>query len=295
MTVPEGGGVLPVDKPEGPTSHDIVGRARRALRERRIGHTGTLDPFASGLLLLCVGPATRLSEYLTGRDKEYLARARLGVATDTLDREGTVVGESEGWRELDRAAVEGALTGFRGVILQRPPRFSAKKVGGVAAHRRTRRGEEVELAPVPVTVHELVLTGFEPPEVEFRVSCSSGTYIRALARDLGETLGVGAHLTALRRTRIGTFGLEGAVPGDFRDPVPDEAWITPLDALSEFPRLEVDAESARRLTHGQRLAAPGAPDGLVAVHLDGRLVAVCNSSEEVLRPEKVFGGGGEPA
>lgn len=288
MTVPAGGGVLPVDKPEGPTSHDIVARARRALGERRIGHTGTLDPFASGLLLLCVGSATRLAQYLTGQEKEYVARARLGVATDTLDRDGEVVSESEGWRELTADALESALEEFRGEILQMPPRFSAKKVGGVPAHRRARRGETVELAPVSVTVHELVLTEVTLPEVEFRMVCSSGTYVRAVARDLGASLGVGAHLTALRRTRVGRFRVEDAVPGDFDSPIPAAAWLSPLDALADLPSLAVDADQAARLTQGQRLKAGGGPEGLTAVHYEGRLLAVCRRRDGVLHPEKVF-------
>ncbi|HSG49310.1 MAG TPA: tRNA pseudouridine(55) synthase TruB [Longimicrobiales bacterium] len=295
MTVPVGGGVLPVDKPEGPTSHDIVERARRALRERRVGHTGTLDPFASGLLLLCVGSATRLSQYLTGQDKEYVARARLGVSTDTLDREGKVVAESGGWRDLSPQALETALGQLRGEILQVPPRFSAKKVGGVAAHRRVRRGEVVELPAVPVTVHELVLTEVRLPEVELRLVCSSGTYVRALARDLGESLGVGAHLTALRRTRVGGFRVEDAVPGDFAAPVPDAAWISPLDALGDLPRMEVDAAGALRLGQGQRLPVGNGAEGLTAVHHRGRLLAVCRCSEGVLHPEKVFPPESEPS
>lgn len=289
MTVPAGGGVLPVDKPEGPTSHDIVGRARRALGERRIGHTGTLDPFASGLLLLCAGPATRLSRYLTGQDKEYRARARLGISTDTLDREGDVVAESDAWRSLSHQDLEAALGELRGEILQIPPRFSAKKVGGVAAHRRARRGEDVRLEPVAVTVRELVLTDVSLPEVEFRVRCSSGTYIRALARDLGESLGTGAHLTSLRRTRVGSVSVQGALPGDFSEPVPASAWISPLEALAPLPRVPVDAETERRLAHGQRVpyAAPG-EGGRVAAHRGDRLVAVCRRSEGVLHPETVF-------
>jgi tRNA pseudouridine55 synthase len=278
-----------VDKPEGPTSHDIVGRARRALGEKRIGHTGTLDPFASGLLLLCAGPATRLSRYLTGQDKEYLARARLGVSTDTLDRDGDVVAESDGWRSLSGRSLEEALAPLRGDILQIPPRFSAKKVDGVAAHRRARRGEDVTLEPVAVTVRELVLTEVSLPDVEFRVRCSSGTYIRALARDLGEALGTGAHLTFLRRTRVGEVPVHVAVPGDFAEPVAASAWITPLDALGTLPRVAVDAETERRLAHGQRVpSAAAGTDGLVAAHMGDRLVAVCRHAGGVLHPETVF-------
>ncbi len=302
MTLPVEGGVLPVDKPEGPTSHDIVSRARRALGTRRIGHTGTLDPFASGLMLLCVGPATRLSQYLTGEDKEYLARARLGVTTDTLDREGTVVAETEGWRGVTREAVEVAMAGLRGVIDQSPPVFSAKKVAGEAAHRRVRRGEEVSLRSVRVTVHALELMELSLPDLTFRVVCSSGTYVRALTRDLGDALGVGAHLVALRRTRIGAHVVETAISGEFQDPIPDDRWITPLEALSGWPLLEVDWQTAVRISQGQRVPTDGGEAvvvetgaGRVAVHHAGHLIAVVGLEGGVIRPEKVFPHGLEAA
>ena len=181
-----------------------MARARRALDTRRVGHTGTLDPFASGLLLLCLGPATRLAEYLLGLDKEYLATARLGVTTDTLDREGDAVETASGWETLSSDEVRAALDELTGSISQTPPAFSAKKVKGEAAHRLARRGEAPELEPVTVTIHELELLDLDLPRVRFRVRCSSGTYVRAIARDVGEALGVGAHLTELRRTGIGT-------------------------------------------------------------------------------------------
>ncbi|NIP58321.1 MAG: tRNA pseudouridine(55) synthase TruB, partial [Gemmatimonadetes bacterium] len=201
-------GVLPVDKPVGPTSHDVVARARRALDTGRIGHTGTLDPFASGLLLLCVGPATRLSEYLTALEKSYVAVARLGVGTDTLDPEGAVVERSDSWSELDRARIEEASASFLGRREQVPPQFSAKKVGGEAMYARARRGERVELSPIPVEIHELELLGVDLPDVRLRIRCSSGTYVRALARDLGAALGEPAHLAELRRTAVGSFRVQ---------------------------------------------------------------------------------------
>lgn len=287
--------MLPVDKPAGPTSHDIVGRARRALGERRIGHTGTLDPFASGLMLLLVGPATRLSTYLTGADKEYVARAELGTTTDTLDREGTVTSTSERWSELEAEDISAALAGLKGDQLQRPPRFSAKKIRGEAAHRRVRRGEEVELEPVPVTVHEIELVDFEPPSVEFRVVCSSGTYVRALARDLGQALGTGAHLTGLRRTRVGPFRVERAIPGSFADPVPAEAWLTPLEALAGITRVEVGEEDASRIVKGQRIPLADLPAGRAAVHVAGRLLAVGEGRDGIFHPRTVFPSAAEVA
>jgi tRNA pseudouridine55 synthase len=286
--IPPAGGVLLVDKPVGPTSHDIVARVRKALGERRVGHTGTLDPFASGLLVLCVGPATRLVQYLVGADKEYVARARLGVQTETDDREGAVTGTDDAWRGVDQESIQGALEAFRGEILQRPPAYSAKKVGGEAAHRRARRGEAVELEPVPVTVHDVALLELSLPDVVFRVGCSSGTYVRALARDLGEALGTGAHLTELRRTRVGGWSVEDALDGDLTEGIPADAWIAPLDALADWPRVALEDDEAKRLVHGQRLRLEGLRDGPAVAHWQGHLLAVCDAEDGVLRPRRVF-------
>ena len=293
---PQAEGVLLVDKPAGPTSHDVVARVRRTLGQRRVGHTGTLDPFASGLLVICVGGATRLAEYLTGLDKEYRATVRLGQSTATHDSEAGVVEERSGWEGLDRARLEEALLPFCGTILQRPPRFSAKKVGGEAAHRRMRRGEEVRLEPVAVTVHELELVRMLLPDVEIRLRCSSGTYVRALARDLGEHLGVGAHLTALRRTSVGSFKVEDAVAPsglDEREVLLD-ALIEPARAMVHLPAVELRAEEAARLGHGQAIpwlvGSPGEDEMSVALR-KGSLVAVVIRRGESLRPLKVFQGG----
>lgn len=297
---------LPVDKPEGPTSHDVVARARRALGTRKIGHTGTLDPFASGLLILCVGRATRLAEYLTGLPKSYRAEALLGVETDTLDREGRVVAETEGWKSLTREEIDSAAAALVGEIEQIPPQFSAKKIEGEAMHRKARRGETVELPPVPVTIHALQVDEVDLPRVTFTVRCSSGTYVRALARDLGAGLGVGAHLTALHRTAVGGFDVEGAVPLDALDDVEvvEAARLSPVDALAHLSRIEVDAEAARRIRHGQRFrparqSLPGREsraedledDGdlrTVLVTWGGELVAVADVEGGVLKPRKVF-------
>ncbi len=286
--MPPEGGVLLVDKPVGPTSHDIVARVRKVLGERRVGHTGTLDPFASGLLVLCAGPATRLVQYLVGADKEYLARARLGIRTETDDLDGAVTDTDDTWRTLDRAAVEAALEGFRGESLQQPPAYSAKKIGGEAAHRRARRGETVELEPAPVTVHDIGLVELALPDVAFRVRCSSGTYVRALARDLGEALGTGAHLTELRRTRVGGWSVDDAVDGGLADGIPHDAWISPLDALADWPRVLLEDDQAERLAHGQRLRIEGLVDGPTVAHWHGTLLAVCDAEDGVLRPRRVF-------
>lgn len=283
--------VLPLDKPEGPTSHDVVAMARKALGIRKVGHTGTLDPFASGLLLLCIGKATRLAEYFTGLAKSYDAVARLGITTDTEDRDGEPGEERPGWADLKHDAVVTAMQAFKGDIDQVPPQFSAKKVDGVAMHRRARRGEHVDLAARQITVHELELRSLDLPFMEFRVCCSTGTYVRSLARDIGEALGVGAHLTGLRRTSIGSHTLEQAItPSQLEDPeVVSRAALSPLEALGHLPAVVVDEQGRDRLAFGQTVDAPETADGgHVAVEYDGRLVAIARVRDGALRPEKVF-------
>lgn len=287
-------GVLPVDKPRGPTSHDVVAVARRALGVRRIGHTGTLDPFASGLLLLCVGEATRLAEFLTGMDKTYEATLRLGVSTTSGDLDGAVISTCEAWRDVSMAALESALGAFRGPLEQIPPNLSAKKVGGVPAHRRVRRGEEVVLRSQAVTVHELDLQGFEPPEVRLRIRCSSGTYVRSLARDLGDALLVGAHLTELRRTGIGGFGLDPALSLDDLgvEARVAGAMMSPLRAVESLARVSVDATSAADLGHGRPVDAGELPDVGIAVAACGaKLVAVGEVRGGRFLPRKVLAHG----
>ena len=193
-------GMLLVDKPAGITSHDVVAVARRSLGVRKAGHAGTLDPFATGLLVLGIGRATRLLEYLVGLDKEYEAVARLGTATDSQDPEGVVVAEDDRWRELGADRIGMVAAGMVGSLRQSPPVYSAVKVGGVPAHRRVRRGERVELPSREVIVYAFEVLGVDLPEVRFRVECSSGTYVRSLGVELGERLGTACHLTALRRT-----------------------------------------------------------------------------------------------
>lgn len=292
MTADLPAGVLPVDKPEGPTSHDVVAMARKALKVRRIGHTGTLDPFASGLLLLCIGWATRIAEYLSGLPKTYVAVARLGVTTDTADPTGTVTGESARWRELDADAIARAFQDQVGTFLQRPPRYSAKKVQGVPLHRRARAGEAVEAAPARVTVYELDVLEVSPPDVRFRVRCSAGTYIRAIARDVGEALGTGAHLVELRRTRIGSHDVSDALRLEQLDDAAARAraLLTPADALRHLPAIEVDDAALRDVRAGRAIPAPpGAPDaGPVRLLSAGRLVAIAEPDDGRLAPRKVF-------
>lgn len=290
----QGGGFLLVDKPSGPTSHDIVAQARRGLRTRKVGHTGTLDPFASGLLVLCVGKATRLAEYVVGMDKEYEAVVRMGRLTDSHDRDGETVSEDEVWRSLDENRVREAADRLTGVLDQLPPRLSAIKIRGVPAHRRVRSGEAVEMKTRKVTINRFQLVGFEPPDVSFEVSCSSGTYVRSLARDLGEDLGTGCHLDQLRRTKVGALSVDHAVGlDDLADgKTPDGAWVTPSEVLWNLPRVSVDSAEALHLAQGKVVNLEGLPDGEVAAFLDGEeFVAIGRVEGSVLRPRKVFWNG----
>ncbi len=208
-------GILIIDKPADSTSHDVVARARRILGTRRIGHTGTLDPFATGVLVLCLGRLTRLAQFLSGEEKEYHAIMRLGVATDTGDLTGAEIEPYRDPGHLDDAQIETVMAEFRGPIDQVPPMYAAKKVGGVRLYEMARRGEVIARRPVQVEIRELEVdqasVSLPPDHVAFRVVCSSGTYIRTLAEDIGQRLGVGAHLVALRRMRAGRCLLENAV------------------------------------------------------------------------------------
>jgi tRNA pseudouridine55 synthase len=286
-------GVLPVDKPAGPTSHDVVAIARRALRTRRIGHTGTLDPFASGLLLLCLGPATRLAEYLTPLPKTYRATLRLGEATDTDDLSGEVIRASEGWRDVSESQLRDALAAQVGELRQLPPLFSAKKVDGERMYAAARRGEVVERTPSTVTVHRIELLDVALPDATFEVECGSGTYIRAIARDVGEALGVGGHLRALRRTRSGRFDVGGALSLDaLAEPDAVRATLVdPLAALGHLPRVDLDSEGVRAVAHGRAVPLPEplpAGSTVALASSDGALVAVGEVIDQTVHPRKVF-------
>jgi tRNA pseudouridine55 synthase len=284
-------GFLPVDKPAGPTSHDIVAVARRGLGERRIGHTGTLDPFATGVLLLCIGAATRLAEYLAGLDKTYEATARLGIRTDTLDRTGEVVATSEAWTTLGTAEVRAAFEDQIGRRPQLPPAYSAKKVAGRRSYELARAGEDVVPAAVEVAIHDLTVLSVDPPFVRFALRCSTGTYVRAVARDAGEALGVGAHLTELRRTAIGPFTADRAIPADqLAEPAAvAAALVSPLEALSHLPVVQLDARGAENIRHGRGIVAPDGTDrGTVVLAADGAVVAMAESDGSLLRPRKVL-------
>lgn len=286
-------GVLPVDKPEGPTSHDVVARARRALGIRRVGHTGTLDPFASGLLLLCLGAATRIAEYLTPLPKTYRAVLRLGEATDTDDVTGEVIRRSEAWTALDPQRIRAALAAQSGELQQLPPLYSAKKVAGERLYVAARRGEAPERKPVRVTVYRIELLALRLPDVEFEVECSSGTYIRAIARDVGEALGVGAHLRALRRTATGSFRVEHALAIEgLDDPGRVRAALVPsAAALAHLPRVVLDDEAAAAVANGRGVPAPAglsAAGPVVLCSPAGELRAVAEQRGTLLQPRKVF-------
>lgn len=287
-------GILNLNKPPGPTSHDVVDRVRRILRERRVGHAGTLDPMASGVLVVGVGKATRVLEYLQDLPKVYRAALRLGVETDTQDLTGAVVREADA-AGVTEADVGAALESFRGEILQVPPMYSAVKRGGFKLYDLARRGETVDREPRRVTLYRLELLRFLPgrhPEVELRVECSAGTYIRTLGHDLGRALGVGAALSVLVREAVGPFRLEDSIPLEALRP--DTPLIPPAEALAHLPACEVTDQEAVRLAHGQFLPVPGTlPNGLVRV-LDstGRLIAVgrvyARGDVRLLAPEKVL-------
>jgi tRNA pseudouridine55 synthase len=270
LSAPSPHGVLVVDKPSGPTSHDVVDRVRESLGERRAGHTGTLDPFATGVLAVCVGKATRLARFLAEGDKVYRATVRLGFATSTDDREGEPLGEPRPV-VLDRAAVQAACRALTGALMQVPPLYSAKRVGGRRSYRLARLGVAVAREPVPVTVHALEVLAFEDARVELAVRCSPGTYVRALARDLGEALGVGGHLSALRRTRSGSFGIDQAVPWEELPGRACEA-LLPLSALlPEMPAVTVGDEGLALLRHGRPLDRARVESGFPAADPPPRL------------------------
>jgi tRNA pseudouridine55 synthase len=273
-----------VDKPPGPTSHDVVVRARRALQTRAVGHCGTLDPFASGLLVLLVGRATRLARFVEAQAKRYEATARLGVTTSTDDLTGEVVRVSDAGPP-SAEAVRKALEGLRGPQRQRAPVFSAKRVKGERSYARARRGEPVEAPESDVVVFSIAFQSYHYPELRFGAVVGPGTYLRSLARDLGERLGCGAHLTALRRLAIGRLEVANAVTPDAITP---ERLLSPLQVLAHLPALELDEAGVRAVGHGRSVAQAGGAPGHLALTHDGELVAVAEGDGTVARPVVVL-------
>ncbi|THF60852.1 tRNA pseudouridine(55) synthase TruB [Pseudothauera rhizosphaerae] len=270
-------GVLLLDKPQGLSSNTTLQKARRLLEAAKAGHTGTLDPMATGLLPLTFGEATKFSQMLLDADKTYEAEVRLGVETDTGDAEGQVVATAP--VVVDEAAVQAALARFRGEIEQIPPMHSALKRDGKPLYEYARAGIEVERKARTVTIHELELLAFAGDSFRIRVACSKGTYIRTLAMDLGRALGCGAHLAALRRTRIGPFGVDRAVTLDALAAAPEgearDALLAPVDALvAHLPALELDPAAAAALLQGRRLPLPGTSAGLLRLYGAGRFLGL---------------------
>lgn len=253
-----------MDKPPGPTSHDVVDRVRRALGTRRVGHAGTLDPFATGVLPVLVGRATRLAPYLSGSDKLYRASVRFGYATTTDDLEGEPLAPP-GPVALTREAVSEAARALTGPILQTPPAFSAKRVAGRRAYELARRGQAVAPEAVRVVVHRLEVLSLAGDRAELEVSCSSGTYIRSLARDLGGALGCGGHLVALRRLRAAGFGLQHALSWDRLDAAARDSLLPPAAALPELPAVVVGERGLAALRHGRDLTASLVASGFPSV------------------------------
>ena len=295
-------GLLNLDKPLNLTSHDVVARVRRLADTRRVGHGGTLDPLASGVLVLAVGRATRLLEYVAGQPKEYEARVRLGQITNTYDGEGEVMAQQP--VRVTRAGVEQALEQFRGEIEQVPPMYSALRKGGKRLYELARQGQEVEREARQVTIYRLEILSLERPLLTLRVRCSTGTYIRSLAHDLGQALGCGAYLSGLRRTAIGAFTLQDAAPLEDLTPDNISSRLQPPDsAVAHMPRLVVSEEQALRLAQGQRLAQgerlaqdqlvareAAQPDALLVRAYDDqdRFVGVLQAEGDRWRPRKIF-------
>ncbi len=286
-------GLVVVDKPAGWTSHDVVARLRRLAGTRRVGHAGTLDPMATGVLVVGIGRATRLLGYLAAGDKGYDATVRLGETTSTDDAQGEALA-SVSAVHLQEEAVRAALEPLTGEVAQVPAAVSAIKIGGRPAYARVRAGESVELAPRTVTVSELRLDGVRRAgpcvDVDVHVECSSGTYVRAIARDLGAALGVGGHLTALRRTRVGGYGIQDARP---LTDLELELTVLPLAGAvaAAFPRRDVDADDARRIGHGVPLPAVALGPGPVGVFgPDGSVLALVQEGDGLARPLVVFVG-----
>ena len=301
---PELAGILNVNKPSGMTSHDVVAMVRRAARVRRVGHAGTLDPMATGVLLICLDQATRVSQYLMSTDKVYHARIRLGQTTDTDDREGQVIRQQPVPPDTSKAIIQEALTGFVGEIDQVPPRYAAIKRNGVRLYELARQGIDVTPPPRRVVVHAIHLLEWQSPDLTLKIDCGPGTYVRALARDLGERLGYGGHLIRLTRLKSGRFSLEEATELDQvvsrlqsaqKQDIADILW--PLDAaLTDMGHMEIDIETETRLHQGQQI--PGLPPGpdenqparrrIYAA--DGTFVAIAkyDTHTDLWQPDTVF-------
>ena len=292
-------GVLNINKPAGMTSHDVVQLARRVLREKKIGHTGTLDPLATGVLVLCIGKATRIAQYLEAGEKEYRAIMKLGVTTDTLDAEGRVL-ETRTYVAPDRGTLLQVIQQFTGSIMQSPPAFSAVKIEGVPSYKLARQGRAKPNKPRPATIYSIDLTAFEDPLLSLTVRCAKGVYIRSLCADIGDALYAGAHLTGLQRTKSGSFSIDTAITletlaGMAEAGTAAAAVISIDDALAEFPILELSTAEAGKVIHGNKVEYPSAHRGLITrrglvrIHDSlGRLLSLARHDGITISPELVF-------
>jgi len=287
-------GILVVDKATGPTSHDVVAMARRALQIRRIGHCGTLDPLASGVLVLCIGRLTRVSEWISRGDKEYEATFHIGATSSTDDAQGEIQ-PTTGVPPPSRQRIEAAMAAFRGCLEQTPPAHSAVKVDGVRSYKRARRNEAVELAPRSVQVDRFEIVEFEAPLLKVRVECGKGTYIRSLARDLGAALGCGAYVETLRRLRIGTMHAAYAVSLESLQSCEDAgtlraAFVEPRSALvGVLEPLELDEYAAQAFVHGQAVStADVGSDEERAVFAGRSLLGIGRVKDGLVQPARVF-------
>lgn len=294
--MPEPFGFLIIDKPQGMTSHDVVAKIRRGSGVKRVGHAGTLDPMATGVLIVCVGAATRLSEYVMASNKQYMAVVRLGIETTTYDAEGETLATAD-VRHLTRDTVATALASFQGEIAQIPPMYSAIKQGGKKLYELARAGKEVVREPRTVRIERIDLLDFALPDVRIAVTCSAGTYIRSIAHDLGAQLGVGAHLIALRRTASGGFHdpvgwqplIEALQNGDWQQYLIDERI-----ALAHIPTLALDASQSIAIQQGRSIprheSNPSSQTLCRAYNPDGQFIAILesDSNADTWRPHKVF-------
>jgi len=291
-----GSGVLIVDKPAGMTSHDVVARIRRLASERSVGHLGTLDPMATGVLPLVLGRMTRLAQFYAASEKSYEGAIRFGFATDSYDADGEPTGEPQPVG-LTLEQVRAAAVGFRGSIQQMPPPFSAKKVGGVPAYKLARKKKEVELKPIQVEIREFEILGLEGDRATFRAHVASGTYLRSVAHDLGQLLGVGAHLASLRRTRVGEFELEDAHTLEQIEQADDveKLCVHPRRILPEFPSVTATEENLARIRNGMAVNLPEMSRAPLVKVFAGQAELVCIASRvagTLFHPKVVLAAGG---
>ena len=289
-------GFLNINKPLGMTSHDVVAKTRRVFKIKKVGHAGTLDPLATGVLVLCMGDATRLSDYVMHNQKTYMAQIRFGQTTDTYDSEGQITATTDA-SHLTQADIQAILPRFTGDILQIPPMYSALKRDGKKLYDLARAGETIELEPRPVTIHSLVIAQFNPPTAHIEIRCGSGTYIRSLAYDMGQVLGVGAHLTGLIRVSSGAFDLSEA--HDLESLLTNPDWKTCLvdenTALADMPCVKLDTTDSDHILHGRNPLHAPVPVGEFgrAYSPDGKFIALLRAENDGWRPHKVFASASE--